>query len=133
MKFLPWTLYLVARTTFHLLLLLVVFEKPIFRDLTYLYETWVICIFECVMWIIWKIGYFMWKYSVWVKIRRSLLCVTSCCIKVTRKLIFPSVSILKFCLSCKSWVKLIFTNVIQLTLVTKRLLTVFKLITIMSE
>ena len=79
------------------------------------------------------IGCFMWKYSILVKIRVSLLYVTNRCIKVTCKLILPSFSRFKFCPYYKSRVKLILSNVIQLKLLTKRLLTVLKLITILLE
>ena len=54
------------------------------------------------------IGCFMWKYGILVKIRVSLLYVTNRCIKVTCKLILPSVSRFKFCPYYKSRVKLIF-------------------------
>ena len=55
-----------------------------------------------------KIGYFMRKYSVLVKIRESFLYVTNHCIKVTSKLILPSVSRFKCFPYYKSRVKLIF-------------------------
>ena len=45
------------------------------------------------------------KYSVLVKIRDSLLCVANRYIKVTSKLIVPSVSRFKFCPHYKSRVK----------------------------
>ena len=49
--------------------------------------------------VLWK------KYSVLVKIRDSLLYVTRHCIKVTSKLILPSVSRLKFCPHYKGRIK----------------------------
>ena len=75
----------------------------------------------------------MWQYSVLVKITKSLLCVTNHCIKVTSKLILPSVSRFKFPLIIRVDKNQFLTNVIQLKLFTKRskhLLTVLKLITI---
>ena len=78
----------------------------------------------------------MWKYSILVKIKESLLCVTNHSIKVTSKLILPSVSKLKFCPYYKSTLKLIFIqcNSIKVSLKPiKHLLTVLKLITTMSE
>ena len=75
-------------------------------------KLWVICILECVMWVIRKIC-FMWKYSILVKIGESLLRVTHRCIKVTSKLILPSVSRFKFCPNYKSRVKLIFIELIS--------------------
>ena len=51
-----------------------------------------------------KIGCFMWKYHVLVKIRDSFLCVTNHCIKGTSKLILPSVSTQQtFVLMKTSW------------------------------
>ena len=58
-----------------------------------------------------KIGHFMWKYSVLVKNRDKLLCVTNRFIKVTCKLILSSISGFKFCPHYKSTVKLIYENV----------------------
>ena len=68
-------------------------------------KLWVICILECIMWVIRKICCFMWKYSVLVKIRECSFCVMNRCIKVTSKLILPSVSRIKFCPYFKSRVK----------------------------
>ena len=53
-------------------------------------------------------GCCMWKYGVLVKVRESLLCVTNRRIKVTSKLILPSVSRFEFHPYYKSKVKLIF-------------------------
>ena len=53
-------------------------------------------------------GCCMWKYGVLVKVRESLLCVTNRCIKVTSKLILPSVSRFELHPYYKSKVKLIF-------------------------
>ena len=59
------------------------------------------------MWVILRIGCFIWKYSVSVKIRESLLFVGNRCITVNRKLILPSVYIFTFCPHEKNKVKLI--------------------------
>ena len=108
MKFLVFTLYLVTRITLTLIsspAIIGCFPKVNFQGIDL-----VIWNFEssAFMWVIQKIGCFMWKYSVLVKIRESLLCVTNRCIKVTSKLILPSVSRFKFCPYYKSRVKLIF-------------------------
>ena len=50
----------------------------------------------------------MWKYSVLVKIKESLLCETKLYIEMTSKLILPSVSKFKFYPYYKTRVKLIF-------------------------
>ena len=136
MKFLALTLYLVVRITLTLIsspAIIGCFPKVNFQGIDL-----VIWNFEssAFMWVIQKIGYFMWKYSVLVKIWESLLCVTNRCIKVTSKLILPSVSRFKFCPYYKSRVKLIFIwcNSIKVSHKTiKYLLTVLQLITIMSE
>ena len=125
MKFLVLTLYLVARITLTLIsscAIIGYFWKVNFQGFNLVRWNF-ICTLECVMWVIRKIGCFMWKYSVLLKIRKSLRCVTNHCIKVTSKLILPSISRFKFCPYCKSRVKLILSNVTQLKLVTKRLST----------
>ena len=99
-------------------------------------KLWVICILECVIWVIQKIDYFMWKYIVLVKIRKSLLCATNRWIKVTSKSILPSVSRFKFCPHCISRENLIFTSCNSITIsnkTIKHLMTVLKLITMISE
>ena len=58
------------------------------------------------------ICFFMWKYSVLVKISEYSFCVTNRCIKVTSKLILPSVSRIKFSPYFKSRVKHIFQNIL---------------------
>ena len=50
------------------------------------------------------------KNSVLGKIRESLLCVASRCIKITTKLILASVFGFKFCPTCKNRVKLVFID-----------------------
>ena len=75
-------------------------------------KLWVICILECAMWVTRKIGGFMWKYSFLVKIRERLLCATNRCIKLTSKVILPSVSRFKFCPYFKRRVKHIFKKIL---------------------
>ena len=67
-----------------------------------------------------------------MKIRDSLFCVTNRCIKVTSKLILPSLSIFKFCPPYKIRVKLIFIC-FKLIKVFSIYWYVLKLITIMLE
>ena len=131
MKFLALTLYLLVRITLTLISspsIVGCFRKINFQgfNLSHLHSR--VCHVSCPK--------NMWKYTVLVKIRESLLCVTNRSIKVARKLILPSVSRFKFCPYYKNRVKLIFIwcNSIKVShKAIKHLLTVLKLITIMSE
>ena len=135
------TLNLLARITLTLIAsstIIACFQKVNFKGLNVIWVIWsyVICILVCIMWVIRNMSCCMWKYSVLVKIRESLLCVTNRCIKVISKLILPSVSRFKFFHHCNNRVKLICIECKSIKVSQKtilHLLTVFKLITIMLE
>ena len=113
MKFLALTLYLLARITLTLIsssAIIGCFQKLNFQGFNL-----VIWNFELPSEFLYALVsysknslFYVKKYSVLLKIRDSLLCVTNRCIKVTGKLIWPSVSRFKFCSHYKSTVKQIY-------------------------
>ena len=125
MKFLALTLYLLARITLTLIsssAIIGCFQKLNFQGFNL-----IIWNFELPSELLYALVsysknslFYVKKYSVLLKIRDSLLCVTNRCIKVTSKLILPSVSILKYCLHYKSRLNKFVSNVIRLKLVTKQ-------------
>ena len=110
MKFLALTQYLLARITLTLISssdIIFCFQKVNFQgfNLVILNFEFSSAILVCVSELFEKQSVSCKKYSVLVQIRENLLCVTNRCIKITGKLILPSVSRFKLCPHYKSRVK----------------------------
>ena len=109
LKFLALTLYLLARTT-----LTLISSSSCFQNVNFQGFNLVISNFELSSAFLYASCELLEKQpvlcrnnSILVRIRDSLLCVTNRCIKVTSKLMLPSVSRFKFYPPYKSRVKLI--------------------------
>ena len=112
MKFLASNLYSLARVTLTLILssaIILCFQKVNFQGFNLViwnFELPSVFSYTLVS-LLWSVHslFYVKKYSVLVKLGDNLLCVTNGCIKVTSKLILPSVFRFKLCPRFKSRVK----------------------------
>ena len=109
MKFLAFTLYLLARIALTLISFSAIigyFEKVSFKGFNLVNWNFELSYaFLHASFEFFKSGLFIWKYHVLLKIRDGLICVTNRYIKVRSKLILLSVSRSKFCPNYKRRVK----------------------------